>query len=88
MLSSTQQPANFETCMQDLIDEAQLTKSDFINFANDKDKSWSYQMTASKKLIAHVLKSFESQTSKIQVLSEMTDEVISDGFEKAYKDIN
>ena len=55
MVSNTQQPANFETYIQDLIDEAQLAKSDFINFANDEDNSSSFKMTTSKKLIAHVL---------------------------------
>ena len=81
MVSNTQQPANFETCIQDLIDEAQLAKSDFINFANDEDNSSSFKMTTSKKLIAHVLKSFDSQTSKIQILSELTEEVIREGLD-------
>jgi len=65
MLSSTPQPVNFEKCIQDLITEAQFAKSDFNNFAHDKQKSSSYQKTASKKLIVQVLKSFDSETSKI-----------------------
>ena len=83
MLSAIEHPANFETCIQELIAVAQLTKSDFKNFANDKDNSSSYQKTTSKKLIALVFKSFDSQTSKIKILTELTDQVICEGFEKA-----
>ena len=49
--------------------------------------SMSYQMTTSKKMILQVLKSFDSQPLKIQILTELTDQVICEGFEKAYKDI-
>ena len=44
-------------------------------------------MTTSKKLIALVLNSFDSQTSKIKILTELTSQAISEGFEEAYKDI-
>ena len=65
MVSKTQEPANFEKCIQDLINEAVMTKSNFINISQDKDTSLSYQMTASKRLIMRVLKSFDGETSKI-----------------------
>jgi len=43
--------------------------------------SSSFQLTASKKLILQVLKSFDSQTSKIRILTELTEQVISEGYD-------
>jgi hypothetical protein len=43
-------------------------------------------MTSSKKLILQVLKIIDSQTLKIKIITELTDQVICEGFLKAFKD--
>jgi hypothetical protein len=68
MVSKTLNASNFETCIQNLINQAELTKSQFIKsdcFEDDNFSMSSYQLTASKKLILQILESFDSQPVKI-----------------------
>lgn len=68
MESKTLNASNFETCIQNLINQAELTKSQFIKsdfFDDDNFSMSSYQLTASKKLILQILESFDSQPVKI-----------------------
>ncbi len=67
MESKTLNASNFETCIQNLINQAELTKSQFIksDSFDDNFSMSSYQLTASKKLILQILESFDSQPVKI-----------------------
>ncbi len=68
MVSKTLNASSFETCIQNLINQAELTKSQFIKsdfFDDDNFSISSYQLTASKKLILQILESFDSQPVKI-----------------------
>jgi len=51
MLANNPQPANYEQCIDDLINEAQLFKAFFKNLKNDQDTN-SFKKTASKQLIS------------------------------------
>ena len=67
MESKTLNASSFETCIQNLINQAELTKSQFIksDCFDDNFSMSSYQLAASKKLILQILESFDSQPVKI-----------------------